>query len=102
MFFILNEKIGNLDKVQAKVTDPYIGYKFIGNKRPKLFVEIHPQKDRIQIHLRPLEYNDPRNKITKVPDNHKWTLNKITYIYDEVDIDYVLPFIQQAYDDVCN
>jgi len=88
-----------INNIQEKVTNPYIGYKFIGNKnkRSKLFVEVHLQQKKIELHLRPLEYDDMR--VTKAPDTHRWTLNKLVDINNEADLNYIMKFVEQSYKD---
>jgi len=101
LFNTLKNRISELgiNNIQEKVTNPYIGYKFIDNKnkRPKLFVEVHLQQKKIELHLRPLDYNDMR--VNKAPDTHRWTLNKLVDINNEADLNYVMKFVEQSYKD---
>jgi predicted transport protein len=95
-------ELDKLDKVEENVTNPYIGYKLkITNKRPKLFVEVHIQIKKIELHLRRLDYKQKSGiTIKEAPDTHKWTLTKLVDISDESDLDNAIMLIEQSYKDV--
>jgi len=96
LFLTLENKILELDEnIQEKVKNNYIAFKI-----SKIFAELHLQKSRILIHLRPVDYNDPKGKIQKVPDSHNWALSRKLFIDDKDDIDYVTNIIEQSYQDV--
>jgi predicted transport protein len=96
LFFVLQGRIFELDeKVQERITTVYIGYRM-----SNAFAEIHIQKNNIVVYIRPVEYNDPKGKVTKVPDNYRWKLNMRVYLDDENDIDYIMNLIEQSYKDV--
>jgi predicted transport protein len=96
LFLKLKSKIFELDEnIQQKTTSAYIGYRV-----SKTFAEVHIQKSRILIYLRPLDYYDPEGKVSKVPDTHNWVLNRRVYIDNEDNIDYVINLIEQSYKDV--
>jgi predicted transport protein len=103
LFESLNRKILELDKVKDNVTGPYIGYNFLpGHKKPRLFVEVHIQKrnQKIVLHLRPVEYKDPQNKIFEYTYVPKWPLRRGVDIISEQDINYCMPLIEQSYKNV--
>jgi predicted transport protein len=110
LFYSLNDKILNFDKVLLNVTKTgsYIGYKYLGHKRFPLFVEVHVQKrnKKIALHLRPIVFENQKLdtnqklKTTKVPDSHGWSLNSKVYIDDKNDIDYAMKLIRQSYQDI--
>lgn len=61
LFLTLESKILELDEnIQEKVKNNYIAFKI-----SKIFAELHLQKNRILIHLRPVDYNDPKVKSKK-------------------------------------
>jgi len=96
LFFTLQSRIFELDEnIQERITTVYIGYR-VSN----LFAEIHIQKNGILIHLRPIEYNDPKSKTSKVPDSYRWKLNTKVYIDSESEVDYIMNLIEQSYRDV--
>lgn len=79
-------------------TNAYIGYKLISRK--KLFAEVHIQQNKIVFHLRPIDYFASELSIQKVPDSHKWTLNKLVSITSETEIEKVINLIVQSYNDI--
>ena len=66
----------------------------------KNFAEVHIGKNQLRIHLRPVDYNDPRGFVSKVPDSYQWTLNRKLYLKKYEDIEYVFLLIEQSYKDV--
>jgi predicted transport protein len=108
LFTILQKKIFELDQVKENSTRRYIGYNFVtSNDKPKLFVELHiqKQKKRIVLHLRPCEYVDPGNKIFPYNYIPKWPLRTGLIIVNEQDLIYSIPLIKTSYKDIssaCN
>lgn len=102
IFSVLREKIKKIEGVQEKPTDPYIGYYLkVPNKRSRLFVEIHIQIKKIQLHLRRLDYkNKSEISIIDARDANKWTLNKLVDINNLSDLEGIMPLIEQSYNDV--
>ncbi len=94
---LLRTKIKELENVQEYATRAYIGYKLKAYKT--LFVEMHIQtkKEQIVLHLKPVEYNDPDNKIFLYPYVPKWPLRSGINITNEEELDYALPFIKESY-----
>ncbi len=82
-------------QVVEKATNDYIAYRVLKN-----FVELHIQKNKLKIYLRPVDYDDPENRISKVPETNGWTLNREIQIYNTKDIDYAMKLIEQSYNDV--
>lgn len=64
------------------------------------FIEMWIQKQRLRILLRPREYSDPKGIITRVPETHRWTLDRQFYLENPADLDYAMDLIRQSYDDV--
>jgi predicted transport protein len=97
---ILREKIKELDNktIQKYSTKPYIGYNL--TKTRTLFVELHVQKSKIVLHLRPIDYINSKLTICEKPSSHNWTLNKLVDIYNKNDLDFAIELIKQSYTDV--
>jgi predicted transport protein len=96
LFSILESRIFLLDEsIDIKINNNYIAFKV-----SKIFAEVHIQKSKILLYLRPVSFNDPENRIDKIPDSYNWSLNQRIYINNEADIDYVMPLIEQSYRDV--
>ena len=83
------------ENIEERPTSYYIGYRLSKN-----FAEIHIGKTQVSVYLRPLEYEDPLNKVEKIPDSYKWTINRRIYVNTSEDINYVMQFIEQSYKDV--
>jgi predicted transport protein len=97
LFLTLKGKIFELDEsIQEKINNNYIGFKV-----SKMFAEVHIQKSKLLIYLRPVEnYHDPEERIFKVADSYNWVLNRRIYISNADDMDYVMPLIEQSYKDI--
>lgn len=97
LFFTLRGRIFEMDEnIQERITNNYIGYKV-----SKMFAEVHIQKSKLMLYLRPIHYlDDTQGKIYKVPDSFNWVLNKRIYIESEDDLKYAMPLIEQSYKDV--
>ncbi len=97
LFFILKERIFELDEsIQEKINNNYIAFKV-----SKIFVEVHIQKSKLLLYLRPkIEYNDPEKRLSKVPDSFNWVLNHRIYVNSKADIDYTMNLIEQSYKDI--
>ncbi|MDD2635137.1 MAG: DUF5655 domain-containing protein [Bacteroidales bacterium] len=96
LFSELRSRIFELDEnIQEKATTMYIGYRVT-----KTFAEIHLGKNQIKMFLRPIEYNDSKDMVNKIPDGYNWTLNQRVYLTDESQLDYVMGLIEQSYQDV--
>ena len=96
IFNELRSRIFELDEnIIEKATLVYIGYRVT-----KTFAEVHIGKKQIIMYLRPAEYDDPKQMISKIPDTYKWTLNQRVYLKDESEMDYLFGLIEQSYQDV--
>jgi len=96
LFSILQEKIFEMDEnIQEKINNNYLSYKI-----SKIFVEVHIQKSKLLLYLRPIEYNDPENRLSKVPDSFNWVLNQRLYISNNEELNYALSLVEQSYKDV--
>jgi len=97
LFLTLQSKIFELDEsIDRKINNNYIAFKV-----SKIFAEVHIQKTKLLIYLRPVkDYNDPEKRIDQIPDTYNWSLNQRIYISNEGDIDYVMNLVEQSYKDV--
>ena len=96
LFDALAEQIINLDDgIEEKSTSFYVAYRVAKN-----FAEIHIGKSQIKIHLRPIDYVDPRNLVDKIPDGYKWTMDRRVYLNTFDDLDYIMGLIEQSYKNV--
>jgi predicted transport protein len=82
-------------QVIERAVQPYIAYRAAKN-----FVEVHIQKAAIRMYLRPIDYNDPEGRVTKVPESHNWTLDRQINLSRPSDLDYVMGLIEQSYNNV--
>lgn len=82
-------------QVVERVVQPYIGY-----RASKNFAEVHIQKSTLRINLRPVEYNDPQERVVKIPETHKYTLDRQISFGSQTDLDYAMSLIEQSYNDV--
>ena len=96
IFQDLRSRIFEIDEnIKEKATSMYIGYRVT-----KTFAEIHLGRNQIKMFLRPIEYNDPKGMVNKIPDGYNWTLNQRVYIKENDQLDYVFGLIEQSYQDV--
>lgn len=83
------------EKIRERKTKYYIAFR-VG----KNFSEVHVQKNQIKLYLRPVNYDDPRGFVKRVPDTHQWTLNSEVCFSDKEDLEYVISLVEQSYRDV--
>jgi len=96
LFSELRSRILELDdNINEKATALYIAYKITRN-----FAEVSIMKSQLKIHLRPIKYNDPQNKVEKISEGYNWTMDRRIYLKNEHEIEYVLSLIEQSYKDV--
>jgi predicted transport protein len=96
IFHELRSRIFAIDEnIKEKATSLYIGYRVT-----KTFAEIHLGKNQIKMYLRPIDYNDPKKIVEKIPDGYNWTLNQRIYVKNIEELDYVFGLIEQSYQDV--
>lgn len=95
LFGDLRSRIFALDEnIIEKATSFYVAYRVARN-----FAEIHIGRNQIKIHIRPIDYNDPMQKVDKIPDGYQWTLDRRIYLRDKSDLDYVMGILEQSYKD---
>jgi predicted transport protein len=82
-------------QIEERPTRAYVAYRATKN-----FVEIHIQRSQLRIFLRPIDYEDPRIEISKMPESYNWTLDRELRLIRQTDIDYVMNLIEQSYNDV--
>ncbi|PSR54958.1 hypothetical protein AHMF7605_16320 [Adhaeribacter arboris] len=96
LFEELRSRILQLDEnIVEKKTAIYIAYRVSKN-----FAEVHLGKQQIKLYLRSVNYEDPLNKIEKVPETYQYTMDCRTYIRNTEDLDYVMKLVEQSYNDV--
>lgn len=96
LFDALEERILALDEsIEEKATTFYVAFKVSKN-----LAEIHIQKNQLRIHLRPIDFRDPRQLVEKIPDGYNWTMNRRVYLSKKADLDDVMELIEQSYQDV--
>ena len=96
LFEELRSRIFEIDEnIVEKATSLYVAYRVAKN-----FAEIHIGKNHLKIHLRPVNYNDPENKIDKIPDGYQWTMDRRIYLKEKNELDYVFSKIQESYNDI--
>ncbi|HEY4194540.1 MAG TPA: DUF5655 domain-containing protein, partial [Mucilaginibacter sp.] len=75
LFLILKSKIFELDEnIREKISNNYVGFRV-----SKMFAEVHIQKSKILLYLRPIIYYDPEERLYKVPDSYNWVLDRSLY-----------------------
>jgi predicted transport protein len=96
LFQELRQKILILDEsIIEKITQGYVAYRMTKN-----FAEVSIGKNQIKIHMRPINYDDPKGKVEKIPDGYNWTLDKRIYLKNEDELDYVMEILEQSFKDV--
>lgn len=92
----LRSKIFEIDEnIKEKVTKLYIAYRVTKN-----FVEVHIGKNQLKIYLRPIDYDDPKGMVDRIPEAYQWTLDRRVYMKSRDDFDYIFGLIEQSYKDV--
>ncbi len=102
LFTGLQIKIKNFKHVEEKAVDPYVGYKFrFGNKRPRLFVELHIQIEKIELHLRNADYENFGGLIIRdAPERNGWTLTKLVDVRSNNELGSAMNLIEQSYKEI--
>jgi predicted transport protein len=96
LFEQLRERIRAFDDaIVEKPTSFYVAYRISNN-----FAEIHIGKNHLKIHLRPIEYDDPKSAVEKIPEGYNWTMDRRIYLKSADDLDYVISIIEQSYKNV--
>jgi predicted transport protein len=96
LFAELRERIVAIDdSVTENPTGSYVGYR-LGNN----FAEIHIGKNQLKIHLRPIDFVDPKGMVETIPDGYNWTMNRRVYLKSASELEYVAGLIEQSYKNV--
>jgi predicted transport protein len=96
LFAELRERIVAIDdSVTENPTGTYVGYR-MGNN----FAEVHIGKNQLKIHLRPIDYVDPKGMVDKIPDGYNWTMDRRVYLKSTSELEYVVGLIEQSYKNV--
>ena len=96
LFEQLREKVRALDEaIVEKATAFYVAFRVSNN-----FAEVHIGKSQLKIHLRPIDYLDPKSMVDKIPEGYNWTMDRRIYLKGPEDLDYVVGIIEQSYKNV--
>ena len=96
IFEELKSRIMQIDEnITEKINTVYVAYKLSKN-----FVEIHITKQQLKIYIRPIQYNDPKNIVEKIPESYNWSMDRRIYIKNMDELDYAMELIKQSYNDV--
>ena len=96
LFEELRSRIMQIDEnITEKKTRDYTAYRLSKN-----FAEVYIGKQHIKMHLRPANYDDPLNKVEKLPESFQWTMDCRVYIRNTDELDYVMQLVEQSYNDV--
>ena len=96
LFAELRERIVAMDD---SITENPRGY-YVGYRMGNNFADVHIGKSQLKIHLRPIDYVDPRKIVEKIPDGYNWTMDRRVYLKSASDLDYVVGLIEQSYKNV--
>jgi len=95
LFADLRSRIFEFDEsIIEKATTMYVAYRAAKN-----FAEVHIGRNQIKIHLRPITYDDPLEKVEKIPEGYQWTLDRRIYLKDRSELEYVCKILEQSYKD---
>jgi predicted transport protein len=96
LYDALRERIVEIDEnIVEKPTAYYVAYRLSNN-----FAEMHIGKNQIKIHLRPIDYDDPKHAVEKIPEGYNWTMDRRVYLNKADELDYVIGLIEQSYKNV--
>lgn len=96
LFDALRERIIEIDEnVVEKPTSLYIAYRLSNN-----FAEVYVGRNQLKVHLRPIDYDDPKKVVEKIPEGYNWTMDRRVYLNSLDDLDYVVGLIEQSYKNV--
>lgn len=96
LYEAFRERVIAIDEnIVEKPTAYYVGYRLSNN-----FAEAHIGKNQIKIHLRPIDYEDPKGAVEKIPDGYNWTMDRRVYLNKPDELDYVMGLIEQSYQNV--
>ena len=90
----LNEKILEIsDQIESRINKIYVGYRTTKN-----FVEVFFKKNSLLIYVMKTNYDDPENRLEKVPESYRWSADSRMEISSSEDIEYALKIIKQSYE----
>lgn len=90
----LNEKILSIsDQIEVRYPGLYIAYRTTKN-----FAEVHVLKNKITVYILKADYNDPENKLEKVPESYQWTVDQRIDITNSKDLEYATSIIVKSYE----
>lgn len=96
LFEQLREKVRAMDEaIVEKATAFYVAFRVSSN-----FAEVHIGKNQLKIHLRPIDYVDPKGLVDKIPEGYNWTMDRRIYLKVAEDLEYVVGIIEQSYKNV--
>lgn len=96
LFNQMRERVLAIDEaITEKATSLYVAY-----RRSNNFAEVHVGRNQLKVHLRPIDYTDPRGLVEQVPEGYNWTMDRRIYLKEAADLDYVIAIIEQSYQDV--
>lgn len=96
LFSDFRERVQLLDEaITVKPTQFYVAFRMAGN-----FAEVHIGKNQLKIHLRPIDYDDPRQKVEIIPPGYNWTMDRRIYLSTAEELDYVIGIVEQSYKNV--
>lgn len=96
LFEQLRERVRAMDEsIVEKATSLYVAFRMSNN-----FAEVHIGKNQLKIHLRPIDYVDPKGLVDKIPEGYNWTMDRRIYLKEPEDLDYVVGVIEQSYRNV--
>lgn len=96
LFEQLREGIRALDDtIIEKATTLYVAYRISKN-----FAEVHIGKNQLKIHIRPIDYIDPKALVEKIPEGYNWTMDRRIILKSADELDYALGIIEQSYKNV--
>jgi len=92
LFAELRERIVAIDdSVTENPTGSNVGYRMDNN-----FAEVHIGKSQLKIHLRPIDFVDPKGMIDNIPDGYNWTIDRRVYLKSASELEYVAGLIEQS------
>jgi len=96
LFDEFRERVQAIDEaITVKPTQFYVAFRLAGN-----FAEVHIGKNQLKIHLRPIDYDDPKKKVEQIPAGYNWTMDRRIYLNSSEDLDYVIGIVEQSYKNV--
>lgn len=96
IFEALEERIIEIDEgIVEKATSLYVAFRVSKN-----FAEVHIGKKQIKIHMRPIQYHDPKGMVEQISEGYNWTLDRRITLTKMEELDDVMALIEQSYKNV--